>query len=116
MPSCSTPSATGASAAAQNSLQAPEAFVLAQFRTENRFFQQVKIPREFCFAPCQIGREREGHTLLPDVACLPENRAGRRCKRKNNRQGVDHMKRIVLGLLAATAMVLPAFAADVQPA
>lgn len=37
-------------------------------------------------------------------------------KRKNNRQGVDHMKRIVLGLLAATAMVLPAFAADVQPA
>ena len=26
------------------------------------------------------------------------------------------MKRIVLGLLAATAMVLPAFAADVQPA
>ncbi|TJX04493.1 MAG: BMP family ABC transporter substrate-binding protein, partial [Mesorhizobium sp.] len=26
------------------------------------------------------------------------------------------MKRIVLGLLAATAMVLPAFAADIQPA
>jgi basic membrane protein A len=30
--------------------------------------------------------------------------------------GMDHMKRIVLGLLAATAMVFPAFAADVQPA
>jgi len=39
-------------------------------------FQKVKIPREFCFGPCQIGPEREGSTLLPDVACLPENRAG----------------------------------------
>jgi hypothetical protein len=29
----------------------------------NRFFQQVKIPREFCFASCQIDREREGQTL-----------------------------------------------------
>jgi hypothetical protein len=29
----------------------------------NRFFQQVKNPREFCFAPCQIDREREGQTL-----------------------------------------------------
>lgn len=35
---------------------------------------------------------------------------------KNNRQGVDHMKRIVLGLLAATALAFPAFAADVKPA
>src|SRR3989337_635418 len=35
---------------------------------------------------------------------------------KNNRQGVDHMKRIVLGLLAATAMCLPALAADIKPA
>ena len=33
-----------------------------------------------------------------------------------NRQGVDHMKRIVLGLLAATALAVPAFAADVKPA
>ena len=32
---------------------------------------------------------------------------------KNNRQGVDHMKRFVLGLLAAAAMTVPAFAADV---
>lgn len=39
-----------------------------------------------------------------------------RRSQKDNRQGVDHMKRIVLGLLAATAMCLPAFAADVQPA
>src|SRR5690606_13771708 len=43
-------------------------------------------------------------------------RAGEAASRKMNRQGVDHMKRIVLGLLAATAMVLPSFAADVQPA
>ncbi|OBQ59309.1 hypothetical protein [Mesorhizobium erdmanii] len=41
-------------------------------------FQKVKIPREFCFGPCQIAREREGNTLLADVACLPQNRAGRR--------------------------------------
>jgi basic membrane protein A len=34
----------------------------------------------------------------------------------NNQQGVDHMKRIVLGLLAATAIAFPAFAADVKPA
>ncbi len=37
-------------------------------------------------------------------------------KSKNNLQGVDQMKRIVLGLLAATAMCLPAFAADIKPA
>jgi hypothetical protein len=42
-------------------------------------FQKVKIPREFCFGPCQIGPEREGNTLLPDVACLPVNRADMRC-------------------------------------
>jgi hypothetical protein len=41
-------------------------------------FQKVKIPREFCFGPCQIALEREGHTLLPDVAGAPENRARRR--------------------------------------
>ena len=35
---------------------------------------------------------------------------------KCNRQGVDQMKRIVLGLLAATALCLPAFAADIKPA
>lgn len=46
----------------------------------NRFFQQVKIPREFCFAPCQIDREREGKNFLPDVDSLPENRVGGRCK------------------------------------
>src|SRR5262245_12766997 len=34
----------------------------------------------------------------------------------NNRQVVDHMKRIVLGLLAATAMSVSAFAADIKPA
>lgn len=42
-------------------------------------FQKVKIPREFCFGPCQIAREREGNTLHADVACLPVNRAGRLC-------------------------------------
>lgn len=42
-------------------------------------FQKVKIPREFCFGPCQIAREREGNTLHADVACLPVNRAGTRC-------------------------------------
>jgi basic membrane protein A len=36
--------------------------------------------------------------------------------KKTNRQGVDQMKRIVLGLLAATAFCLPAFAADIKPA
>jgi basic membrane protein A len=36
--------------------------------------------------------------------------------RKSNRQGVDHMKRIVLGLLAATAMTVSAFAQDIKPA
>src|SRR5262245_65793854 len=35
---------------------------------------------------------------------------------KNNRQGVDHMKRTILGLLAATAMSVSAFAADIKPA
>ena len=39
-------------------------------------FQKVKIPREFCFGPCQIAAEREGNTLLADAVCLPENRAG----------------------------------------
>ena len=33
-----------------------------------------------------------------------------------NRQGVDHMKRFLIGLAAATAMTLPAFAQDIQPA
>ena len=47
----------------------------------NRFFQQVKIPREFCFAPCQIDREREGKHFLPGVDSLPENRVGGRCKK-----------------------------------
>ncbi|SDA72120.1 hypothetical protein SAMN02927914_02501 [Mesorhizobium qingshengii] len=42
-------------------------------------FQKVKIPREICFGPCQIALEREGNTLLADVACLPANRAGGRC-------------------------------------
>jgi hypothetical protein len=41
-------------------------------------FQKVKIPREFCFGPCQIAAEREGNTLLADLACLPQNRADRR--------------------------------------
>lgn len=41
-------------------------------------FQKVKIPREFCFGPCQIAAEREGNTLLADVVCLPKNRAGMR--------------------------------------
>jgi basic membrane protein A len=43
-------------------------------------------------------------------------RAGQAAWRKRNRQGVDHMKRIVLGLLATVAMIAPSFAADVQPA
>ena len=42
-------------------------------------------------------------------------RAGR-CLLENNRQGVEQMKRIILGLLAATAMSVSAFAADVKPA
>lgn len=79
-------------------------------------FQEGKIPREFCFGPCQIAASGRGKHFLPDAATPPENRVGKRRITENNRQGVDHMKRIVLGLLAATAMVLPAFAADVQPA
>ena len=54
--------------------------------------------------PCQdradAGNERQRVTILE----------------KTNRQGVDHMKRLVLGLIAATAMTLPAFAADIKPA
>lgn len=39
----------------------------------------------------------------------------RAAKDDNNRQGVDHMKRILLGLLAATAMSASAFAQDIKP-
>ena len=55
--------------------------------------------------------------LLPYVVLLPIVMAvGHGVQRKNNRQGVDHMKRFVLGLLAAAAMTVPAFAADIKPA
>jgi basic membrane protein A len=50
----------------------------------------------------QRGRREYGRAPLP--------------QRKNNRQGVDHMKRTILGLLAAAAMAVPAFAEDVKPA
>jgi basic membrane protein A len=67
------------------------------------------------------GRARltaSGRETLPAWRRKPAGEPGGQAVQngKNNRQGVDHMKRIVLGLLAATAMVLPAFAADVQPA
>ena len=47
-------------------------------------------------------------------AALADRASGITTMRGTDR--VDFMKRIVLGLLAATAMSLPAFAADIQPA
>ena len=54
----------------------------------------------------------EGH-LLRSAVKRPQG--GERTRRTNAKQGV-HMKRIVLGLLAATALAFPAFAADIKPA
>src|SRR5258708_1542361 len=54
---------------------------------------------------CRTQRGRRGVRL---AAAAPNG--------KNNRQGVDHMKRLILGLLAAAAMTVPAFATDIKPA
>jgi predicted ester cyclase len=55
----------------------------------------------FALGRARLPAERDGKRL-PKGSQLP-TRCGQSPK-ENNRQGVDHMKRIVLGLLAATAM------------
>ena len=55
--------------------------------------------------------------LLPCALESPKARlAGAAMENQSNRQGVDQMKRFILGLVAATAMSGVAYAADVQPA
>jgi basic membrane protein A len=80
------------------------------------FFQTVKIPREFCFAACKGEGRAGGLKLLPGRRFAGfDSRSPKRHWEKTDR--VDHMKRIVLGLLAATAISGAAFAQEeINPA
>ena len=53
--------------------------------------------------------------LLREAANHPHG-CGSPALKRQNRQGVDHMKRILLGLLAATAMSASALAQEINPA
>lgn len=80
------------------------------------FSKGSKFRVNFPFARATVKSER-GLKPLPDGARrLPWRLQTFVAKPKSNRQGVDHMKRFVLGLLAATAMTATAFAQeDIKP-
>jgi len=73
------------------------------------FYFGYQFMREFCCAPCKSALRRG--IALPGPGQKPHRSV------PGNRQGVDHMKRIVLGLLAATGMATVAMAQeDFSPA
>jgi len=83
---------------------------------QRTFSKRSKFRVNFVLRRATLENEREKET--PAMAAEPPGDRGGRWRHPtdDNRQGVDHMKRIVLGLLAATAMSASAFAADIKPA
>jgi basic membrane protein A len=82
------------------------------------FSKGSKFHVNFLFGRARLAHEREDKQDTPAMCrrATGEHGRGGGTQLENNRQGVDHMKRIVLGLLAAAAISVSAFAADVKPA
>ncbi len=78
--------------------------------TPGRLFQRVKISREISNGPCNSA----AHAGIEKACDAPVwSKAGREAGEDNNNlQGVDHMKKLVLGLLASVAIAGSAYAQD----